>query len=569
MSAFYDMCLLLGEDDKDQHTIGDNSGYFVPGPRLLHPKLRRKLNQYFTPRPARAWWIHSINYARYTCTEARRLDIWIESRKKALDKVEHIQNLTSYLKALRVEQEAYGVHDVTSVYKALNFLIQFKPSENSATGLSLYIPPLDDPELSYSFLNLVDPDLLVEANLKKFYPSSLESKPGSPVHFDASDELLETGSYCSRRSFHSGSGCDEDDDHHTSYDEEDLRTSYTAGSHEYTIEAPTIGEEGEEREEEYVLNKRQVANSLNAPPISAEEFKRSNDILRDMLRRLESRSDSRTKNPDNFVPDDSSERLPWYMKHLDQSSFDSVLEDLSFMSAEPKDQLLHEENEDDEDNATMDDKHEGDIGDESKVVVDISAPLIPSPLYPTQFRGTIAKKDRVIFDKRVTRQEMEEMMKKEREEGIKRHKKKMLLLKAEKRMKKIEAMGPVVNVDELLVNNEPKLTPQEEERRQEIRRAKEAIKKIRLELSAGDPRAPYKEYSKTEQKLLESPFAQNIVKKVFRNLGVKDEVLNPHSYMTPAQRKKMADKKRARDKELGIQASAKSMSIKMKLIARK
>jgi len=91
----------------------------------------------------------------------------------------------------------------------------------------------------------------------------------------------------------------------------------------------------------------------------------------------------------------------------------------------------------------------------------------------------------------------------------------------------------------------------------------------RLELSAGDPRAPYKEYSQTEQKLLDSPFAASYMKQVMRNLGYSDDVLNPHLRMTPAQRMKMIEKRKAKETELGVQASTRSRAIKSRVIAKK
>jgi hypothetical protein len=91
----------------------------------------------------------------------------------------------------------------------------------------------------------------------------------------------------------------------------------------------------------------------------------------------------------------------------------------------------------------------------------------------------------------------------------------------------------------------------------------------RLELSAGDPRAPYKEYSQTEQKLLDSPFAASYMKQVMRNLGYSDDVLHPHLRMTPAQRMKMIEKRKAKETELGVQASTRSRAIKSRVIAKK
>ena len=488
MAAFYDLCVVIGEGGRGNF-VGDthpHSDYTPLGSQVLHPRFRQYVYPFYHQPPlARAWWIHSINYTRYKQTEERRAKVWQSARNKAIEKVHLIQKLTAYLKTLRLQQEPFGVYDDALIYRALNFLIRFKENESKSDILStsLFIPSTNDPGLSFSFINFVDPDLLVEAKLQSYMNSNV-LKPDSPVHFDASDDFLETGSYCSRRSFYSA---DSGEEHTDNLDEDDVATSYTAESHEYTIEAPSIGENTEAEVEAYVLNKRQVADKLNALPMNEDEFKRSNEILRDMLGRLESRcggeGHSRRKPPEEFGIESKSSEIghaPWYMKCHNQSSFTMELEH-GFSTpdqSESKWNTLESTSEYPDDYKRCESKKVGETEEVDRGKT--SAQLIPSPLFPSQFVGTSSQKEeRMVFDKHISRQEMEEMMKKERNDGIKRHKKKMLLIKAEKMMEKIEAVGPVVNIDALLAHNEPILTPQEEERRQMIRRAKDAITKIR------------------------------------------------------------------------------------------
>jgi len=275
---------------------------------------------------------------------------------------------------------------------------------------------------------------------------------------------------------------------------------------------------------EYIIGKNDVSKAPSPTSLYIEDLKKNNEILRDLLKRLESRSkrdqadlDLRkllqaTENEIAYLNDPYDSEVSIHSDGHDDHNFassdtvDDIIETLSStvsLTSHPFEippvQVKVIDN----------DSYKKYIHNSSRVNAEALSDNQPQPkLTATQQRLALEKK------------------------RVKERKKKDLLINADKLMAEIEkesGLDPSIyakfDTDKRsLFKHRKKVTDDDDD--DEIHRenlAKDCIKSMRLKLSGGDEEVLKKKMSKSERNLLQSPFGDPITRHIMINLGFAAE----------------------------------------------
>ncbi len=275
----------------------------------------------------------------------------------------------------------------------------------------------------------------------------------------------------------------------------------------------------------YIIGKNDVTN-LNSPTsLYIEDLKKNNEILRDLLKRLESRSKP-------------------YQSDLDIGKLLQATEnEIAYLNDPYESEVSIYSNDHGDYNISSNDEVDDIIESLSSTVSLTTHPFEIPPVQVkaldnesykrNKYKASIADKPVVTSDgqpqPKLTATQQRLALEKQR---AKDRKKKDLLIKADKLMAQIEkesGLDPSTyakfNTEKRsLFKHRTKETDDDDD--DEIHRenlAKDCIKSMRLKLSGGDEETLKKKMSKSEQNLLRSPFGDPITRKIMVNLGFPAE----------------------------------------------